>query len=139
MLLKGRRRLPKFWTKGCFLLFVCRWKKNDSILIPTCGHSGHTIALYVDVRGDFVIVGDLMKSLQLLVYRDEKIELYAKDFNPAWMTSTIMLNEEVFIGADSSYNMFSLKKFPESASDEERSRLEVGCLILSQENCACGV
>jgi len=66
-----------------------------------------------------------MKSLQLLVYRDEKIELYAKDFNPAWMTSTIMLDEQVFIGADSSYNMFSLKKFPESANDEERSRLEV--------------
>lgn len=99
------------------------------MLSPTCGHSGHTIALYVDVRGDFIIVGDLMKSLQLLIYRDEKIELYAKDFNPAWMTSTIMLNEQVFLGADSSYNMFSLKKFPENADDEERSRLEVGILF----------
>ena len=31
-------------------------------LAPECGHSGHTCALYVETRGDSVLVGALMKQ-----------------------------------------------------------------------------
>lgn len=34
-----------------------------------CGHHGHILALYVQTRGDFIIVGDLMKSISLLIYK----------------------------------------------------------------------
>lgn len=34
-----------------------------------CGHHGHILALYVQSRGDFVVVGDLMKSISLLIYK----------------------------------------------------------------------
>lgn len=34
-----------------------------------CGHHGHILALYVQTRGDFIVVGDLMKSISLLVYK----------------------------------------------------------------------
>ena len=33
-----------------------------------CGHSGHILALYVETRGDFIICGDVMKSISLLRY-----------------------------------------------------------------------
>jgi len=105
---------------------VYEWDKSSSILNPVCGHSGHTIALQIDVRGDLILVGDLMKSLQLHVYKDssKSIDLVARDFNPAWMASSMMLSETHFIGADSSYNLFTLR-FNESASDEDRCRLNM--------------
>lgn len=31
-----------------------------------CSHSGHLLALYLATRGDFIIVGDLMKSISLV-------------------------------------------------------------------------
>lgn len=34
-----------------------------------CGHHGHILALYVQTRGDFIVVGDLMKSISLLMYK----------------------------------------------------------------------
>lgn len=34
-----------------------------------CGHHGHILALYVQTRGDFIVVGDLMKSISLLLYK----------------------------------------------------------------------
>lgn len=104
---------------------VYEWEKDNNILNPTCGHSGHTIVLQIDVRGDLILVGDLMKSLQLHIYKDssKSIELVARDFNPAWMASSMMLNDTHFIGADSNYNLFTLRWNQDSGNDEERCRL----------------
>ena len=40
-------------------------------LAHECSHSGHILALYVTVRGEHILVGDLMKSMSLLVYKPE--------------------------------------------------------------------
>ena len=40
-------------------------------LAHECSHSGHILALYVTVRGEFILVGDLMKSMSLLIYKPE--------------------------------------------------------------------
>lgn len=103
------------------------WDKDTSTLNPTCGHSGHTIVLQIDVRGDLILVGDLMKSLQLHMYKESppSIELIARDFNPAWMASSMMLNETHFVGADSSYNLFTLRWNKDAGSDEDRCRLSM--------------
>ena len=34
-----------------------------------CGHHGHILALYVQTHGDFIVIGDLMKSISLLIYK----------------------------------------------------------------------
>lgn len=116
---------------------ICRWNKEEASLLPTCGHSGHTIALYLDVRGDLILVGDLMKSLQLLVYKSdqETIELKARDFNPAWMSSAIMLDDHIHgLGAENNYNLFTVRMQPDSLSDEERCCLDVSFCDLVCEN-----
>lgn len=43
-----------------------------------CGHHGHILALYVQTRGDFIVVGDLMKSISLLIYKVSLSRLNAK-------------------------------------------------------------
>lgn len=49
-----------------------KWMLRDDgshELQSECGHHGHIIALYVQTRGDFIVVGDLMKSISLLMYK----------------------------------------------------------------------
>jgi DNA damage-binding protein 1 len=65
------------------------FKLNEGQLQLECSHQGHILALCVVVRGDFVIVGDLMRSISLLLYKNSEgtpsIEEIARDFNPNWM------------------------------------------------------
>jgi hypothetical protein len=49
-----------------------KWTQRDDgsrELTNECGHHGHILALYVVTRGDFIVVGDLMKSVSLLLYK----------------------------------------------------------------------
>uniref|UniRef100_A0A0D3GBK3 DNA damage-binding protein 1 n=1 Tax=Oryza barthii TaxID=65489 RepID=A0A0D3GBK3_9ORYZ len=92
-----------------------------------CGHHGHILALYTQTRGDFIVVGDLMKSISLLVYKHEEsaIEELARDYNANWMSAVEMLDDEIYIGAENNYNIFTVRKNSDAATDEERGRLEV--------------
>ncbi|KAI4297447.1 hypothetical protein L6164_037338 [Bauhinia variegata] len=92
-----------------------------------CGHHGHILALYVQTRGDFIVVGDLMKSISLLIYKHEEgaIEERARDYNANWMSAVEILDDDIYLGAENNFNLFSVRKNSEGATDEERSRLEV--------------
>ncbi|CAK8578715.1 unnamed protein product [Lathyrus sativus] len=92
-----------------------------------CGHHGHILALYVQTRGDFIVVGDLMKSISLLMYKHEEgaIEERARDYNANWMSAVEILDDDIYLGAENSFNLFTVRKNSEGATDEERGRLEV--------------
>lgn len=92
-----------------------------------CGHHGHILALYVQTRGDFIVVGDLMKSISLLLYKHEEgaIEERARDYNANWMTAVEILNDDIYLGAENNFNLFTVRRNSEGATDEERGRLEV--------------
>lgn len=92
-----------------------------------CGHHGHILALYVRSRGDFIVVGDLMKSISLLIYKPEEsaIEERARDYNANWMTAVEILDDDIYLGAENSFNLFTVRKNSDAATDEERGRLEV--------------
>lgn len=70
--------------------------------------------------------GDIMRSISLLVYKAEEgvFESRAKDFNIAWMTAVEILDDDTYLGAENNYNLFTLRKNSDAASDEDRSRLE---------------
>ena len=49
-----------------------KWMLRDDgthELQSECEHCGHILARYVQTRGDFIVVGDLMKSFSLLIYK----------------------------------------------------------------------
>ena len=100
---------------------------GDHELIGECSHHGHIVALYVQVRGDLIVVGDLMKSVSLLRYEPNEsaiVEL-ARDFNPNWMTAVDALDDDAYLGAENSFNLFTLRRNSDASTDEERSRLDV--------------
>jgi DNA damage-binding protein 1 len=98
-----------------------------SELIPKAGHSDHILALYVESRGDFIVVGDLMKSLCLLVYRevDDTIEQIARDYNANWMSSVGILDDDTYIGAETHMNLFTVQKNSGANNEETRQILRV--------------
>ncbi|KDO31423.1 hypothetical protein SPRG_04038 [Saprolegnia parasitica CBS 223.65] len=74
---------------------VYKWSDTDDLekeLVAECGHHGHTLVLFLESRGDFIAVGDLMKSISLLNYKalDGSVEEVAKDLNSNWMTAIDM-------------------------------------------------
>ncbi|CAN0877348.1 DNA damage-binding protein 1a [Linum grandiflorum] len=107
-----------------------KWMLRDDgsrELQSECGHHGHILALYVQTRGDFIVVGDLMKSISLLIYKHEEgaIEERARDYNANWMSAVEILDDDIYIGSENNYNLFTVRKNSEGATDEERGRLEV--------------
>jgi len=110
-------------------VIVFSWESVDGnrVLKPRGEHRGNIMALYVATRGDFVIVGDLMKSITVLVHNsnDGSLKETARDYNLNWMTSVELFDDENFIGAENSYNIFSLAKNSAGVNEEERNRLEV--------------
>ena len=90
-------------------------------------HCGHILVLYVQSRGDFILVGDLMKSMSLLqcTAGSHKLEELARDFNANWMTAVAFLDDDHFIGAENWSNLFTTRKNADATTDEERQHLEV--------------
>ncbi|KAJ6314556.1 hypothetical protein OIU78_018102 [Salix suchowensis] len=85
-----------------------KWMLRDDgthELQSECGHHGHILALYVQTRGDFIVVGDLMKSISLLIYKHEEgaIEERARDYNANWMSAVEILDDDIYLGAENNF------------------------------------
>lgn len=67
-----------------------------------------------------------MKSMNLLLYKPEEgtLEVRAQDYGTAFMTAVEILDDDTFLGSENSYNLFTVRKNSDAASDEERRRLQ---------------
>ncbi|XP_011303524.1 DNA damage-binding protein 1 [Fopius arisanus] len=94
-----------------------------------CSHFNNIIALFLKTKGDFVLVGDLMRSFTLLQYKtmEGSFEEIARDYNPNWMTAIEILDDDTFLGAENCFNLFVCQKDSAATSEEERQQMqEVG-------------
>lgn len=74
-----------------------KWMLRDDgthELQSECGHHGHILALYVQTRGDFIVVGDLMKSISLLIY---KVSNHLTEILMAFLVNIYFFNSEFFV------------------------------------------
>ncbi|XP_038260543.1 LOW QUALITY PROTEIN: DNA damage-binding protein 1 [Dermochelys coriacea] len=100
-----------------------------------CNHYNNIMALYVKTKGDFILVGDLMRSVLLLAYKpmEGNFEEIARDFNPNWMSAVEILDDDNFLGAENAFNLFVCQKDSAATTDEERQHLqEVGLFHLGE-------
>uniref|UniRef100_A0A671T3I9 DNA damage-binding protein 1 n=1 Tax=Sinocyclocheilus anshuiensis TaxID=1608454 RepID=A0A671T3I9_9TELE len=87
------------------------------------------------VTSDFILVGDLMRSVLLLAYKpmEGSFEEIARDFNPNWMSAVEILDDDNFLGAENAFNLFVCQKDSAATTDEERQHLqEVGLFHLGE-------
>uniref|UniRef100_A0A8C5BL77 DNA damage-binding protein 1 n=1 Tax=Gadus morhua TaxID=8049 RepID=A0A8C5BL77_GADMO len=100
-----------------------------------CNHYNNIMALYLKNKGDFILVGDLMRSVLLLAYKpmEGNFEEIARDFNPNWMSAVEILDDDNFLGAENAFNLFVCQKDSAATTDEERQHLqEVGVFHLGE-------
>jgi DNA damage-binding protein 1 len=106
-------------------------RESNQKLEQICSQSGFILALYVDTRGDFIIVGDLMKSVTILLFHpgNKSIELIAKDPAPSWVTSVAAFDDDHVLATDADCNFYVAKRNHINGSnpddDLKRKRLEV--------------
>ena len=69
----------------------------------------------------------LSLSLSLIRYdpKLKRVTEIARDHNANYMTAISVLNDDVFLGAENSFNLFTVRKNADAASDEDRTRLDV--------------
>ncbi|XP_060580249.1 DNA damage-binding protein 1-like [Ruditapes philippinarum] len=102
------------------------WRTAEKELKLECCHYNNIIALYLKTKGDFILVGDLMRSITLLLYKSMEgtFEEIARDCNPNWMTAVEILDDDIFLGAENSFNLFTCHKDSAATTDEERQNLQ---------------
>ncbi|XP_050068319.1 DNA damage-binding protein 1 [Anopheles maculipalpis] len=98
---------------------------DDKDLRLECSHFNNILALYCKTKGDFILVGDLMRSITLLQYKqmEGSFEEIARDYQPNWMTAVEILDDDAFLGADNSHNLFVCLKDSAATTDEERQQM----------------
>ncbi|XP_060861972.1 DNA damage-binding protein 1 [Metopolophium dirhodum] len=91
-----------------------------------CSHFNNIVALFVKTKGDFIVCGDLMRSLTLLQYKtmEGSFEEIARDYNPKWSTAIEIIDDDVFLGAENDKNLFIIHKDSTLTSDEARHQLQ---------------
>lgn len=85
---------------------------NEKDLRLECSHFNNVFALYIKTKGDFILVGDLMRSITLLQYKqmEGSFEEIARDYEPNWMTAVEIIDDDNFLGAENSNNLFICQK-----------------------------
>ncbi|XP_030845179.1 DNA damage-binding protein 1 [Strongylocentrotus purpuratus] len=110
------------------------WTPEHSLRVE-CSHYNNVLALYLKTKGDFIVVGDLMRSITLLAYKPMEgcLEEIARDYSPNWMSAVEILDDDTFLGAENSSNLFTCQKDSAATTDEERRHLqEVGLFHLGE-------
>ncbi|KAI8425417.1 hypothetical protein MSG28_007164 [Choristoneura fumiferana] len=100
------------------------WTSEKELRLE-CSHFNNIVALYLKVKGDFILVGDLMRSMSLLQYKqmEGSFEEIARDHSPNWMTAVEILDDDTFLGAENSFNLFVCQKDSAATTDEERQQM----------------
>ena len=101
---------------------VFEFKEEDGLKVE-CKYHNTLMAVYLRSRGQFILVGDLLRSMALLVYKqlEGRLEDIAKDYKANWMTQVEILDDDTFLGAEHFNNLFVCTK--EGGMEEEDRRL----------------
>ena len=71
------------------------WTQEKELRLE-CSHFNNIIALHMRARGDFILVGDLVRSMTLLQYKtmEGSFEEIAKDYSPNWMSAVEIIDDD---------------------------------------------
>ena len=73
-----------------------------------CSHFNNVLALYLKTNDDFILVGDLTRSITLLQYKamEGSFEEISRDFACNWMCAVEILDHDTFVGAENAMNIY---------------------------------
>ncbi|PJF19370.1 DDB1-1 protein [Paramicrosporidium saccamoebae] len=87
-------------------------------------HFGQILGVRMDVRGNHIAVGDLMKSVNLLrVEGDGDLVEVARDYESNWMTEVCFISDTSILGADNLGNVFVFDATQDASFSSEKLSL----------------
>ncbi|KAF8930905.1 DNA damage-binding protein 1a [Dissophora ornata] len=110
-------------------LCLYSWKTSEKLtaesnLTLECSHRGFILIISLAIHGEFIVAGDLIRSMTLLRYTDQKIVEIARDACTDMLTAVEIIDDETFIAADNASSIFTLVKNTETTSEDEAKRLQ---------------
>lgn len=90
-------------------------------------HHSHILAYRIKARGQFILVGDLMRSVTLLAWKqlgENRLEEVARDYDSGWTVAMEMLDEDMYIMSEHTKHLFTFRRNTYAASESERMQLE---------------
>jgi DNA damage-binding protein 1 len=83
-------------------------------------HRSNTIIVDMAVNGNQIVVADLMRSISKLEYDNNSciIREIAVDQNSNWMTSISVSDNNIVVGAEVGYNLFTLAQLPHNDGED---------------------
>lgn len=101
--------------------------RDEGKLTIESGYHSQVALLYIRTRGNFILAGDLMLSFSLYHFKvsgfQKSLELVASDDDPTWLTAAEMLDDDNFLGASFSCNLFMCQRNSEATDEEHAKRL----------------
>lgn len=100
-------------------------------------HDGYILGFRLALRGDFILVGDLLRSVSVLTCKKVgdryRLDQVARDHDMTWVMALELLDDETYIVAEHAKHFYAYKRTSRNAVDIERSQLErVGQFHLGQ-------
>lgn len=88
-----------------------------------------TLAIHTKTKGDFVLLGDLLRSFSLFAYSPlgGTFTQLAHDLESAWLSAMEIIDDDTFIGADTNFNLYLAQKDLNVADDPDRSKFLTQC------------
>lgn len=111
-------------------VILFKWTSSQGLvynLKQELEEGGNVLVQQLVTRGDFILLGDLMKSISLLTYSsvEGKIKRLAYHFEPMYLTSVAMPENDTFYASDDGCSFYTMKYNSSAASEDERESLEV--------------
>eukprot|EP00172_Hildenbrandia_rubra_P004476 Plantae.Rhodophyta-Hildenbrandia_rubra.ctg9125.p1 GENE.Plantae.Rhodophyta-Hildenbrandia_rubra.ctg9125~~Plantae.Rhodophyta-Hildenbrandia_rubra.ctg9125.p1 ORF type:complete len:1076 (-),score=193.32 Plantae.Rhodophyta-Hildenbrandia_rubra.ctg9125:697-3924(-) len=110
------------------LFSLGRRKQGSYELHEDLCQSGRIMINSVHVRGDFILIGDLLRCIYLLKYNVDSngeafVEL-ARDYHTVWTTATEIMDDDDFVVAENWMNLMTYRRDSYSTVESERSQLK---------------
>lgn len=129
------------------LLSVSEEKDGTVSIKEEDRHHGHILLYKIALRGDYILVGDLLRSVTLLTCKEEDgvyhLEEVAKDYNMTWVMALELLDDDTYIIAEHTKHLHTYRRKSGGASDSQRlervgqfhlgmrvNRMEHGSLVM---------
>lgn len=91
-------------------------------------HHGHILCYRIAVRGDFIVVGDILRSITVLTCKKVgstyRLEEVARDYDVTWVMAIEMLDDDMYIVAEHSKHLYTYQRNSYAPTDAARGRLE---------------
>ncbi|KAI9313708.1 CPSF A subunit region-domain-containing protein [Dichotomocladium elegans] len=105
-------------------------------LVPK--HHGNAIALSIDTKNDMILVGDMVQSMSLIKADnggDVTFQRVARDYNPEYMHTVKILEDNIYLGAEVCYNLFTMRRRTGDNVDSKQLELVGEFHLGDQINC----